>query len=56
MLQAMKILDAEAGVEIMGQLENIPAWQLTKVRNKNEVITEARSEGRKVHFESLKDL
>ena len=31
------------------------AWQLTKVRNKNEVIAEARTKGRKVHFASLMD-
>ena len=37
-------------------LEKIPAWQLTKVRNKKEVIDEARNEGRKVHFASLMDL
>ena len=29
------------------KLEQIPAWQLTKVRNKKEVIAEARNEGRK---------
>ena len=34
----------------------IPAWQLTKVRNKNEVIEEARNKGTKVHFLSLMDL
>ena len=28
----------------------IPAWHLTKVRNKSEVISEARNEGRKVHW------
>ena len=38
--------------EIMGKLEKIPAWQLMKVRNKNEVIDEARTQGRKVHFEN----
>ena len=40
----------------MGKLEKIPAWQLTKVRNKSEVIVEARNEGRKVHIASLMDL
>ena len=40
----------------MGKLEKIPKWQLTKVRNKKEVIDEARNEGRKVHFASLMDL
>ena len=34
-------------------LEKIPAWQLTKVRNKKEVIDEARNKGRKVHLASL---
>ena len=37
----------------MGKLEKIPAWQLTNVRNKKEVIEEARHKGRKVHFASL---
>ena len=36
--------------------EKIPAWQLTRVRNKKEVIEEARNKGRKVHFASLMDL
>ena len=40
----------------MGKLEKIPAWQLTKVRNKNDVIAEARNEGRTMHFASLMDL
>ena len=38
------------------KLEKIPAWQLTKVRNKKEMIEEARTKGRKVHFASLMDL
>ena len=38
------------------ELEKVPAWQLTKVRNKNEVIVEARNKGRKVHFASFMDL
>ena len=33
-----------------------PAWQLTKVRNKTEVIAEARTEGPTVHFASLMDV
>ena len=36
--------------------EKIPAWQLTNVRSKKEVIDEARNKGRKVHFASLMDL
>ena len=52
MPQAMKIPDAKAAVEKNNgkKLEKIPAWQLTKVRNKKEVIDEARNEGKTVHF------
>ena len=39
-----------------GKIQKIPAWQLTKVRNKKEVIAEARNEGKKVHFSSSTDL
>ena len=57
MPKAMKIPDAKAAVEKeWATIEKIPAWQLTKVRNKNEVIVEARNEGRKVHFASLMDI
>ena len=38
------------------KLEKIPAWDLTKVINKKEVIDEARNKGRKVHFASLMDI
>ena len=38
------------------KLEKIPAWNLTKVRNKSEVIDEARTSGAKVHFASLMDI
>ena len=40
----------------MGKMKKIPAWQLAKVRNKKEVIDEARNKGRKVHFASLMDV
>ena len=57
MPQAMKIPHAKAAVEKeWGKLEKLPAWQLTKVRNKKEVIAEERTENRTVHFESLMDL
>ena len=57
MPQALKIQDAKAAVEkTWEKLEKIPAWQLTKVRNKEEVIEEARNKGRKIHFASLMDL
>ena len=36
--------------------DKIPAWQLTKVRNKKEVIDEARKEGKTVRFASLMDI
>ena len=37
----------------MGKLEKIPAWNLTKGRNKSEVMDEARTKGVKVHFALL---
>ena len=40
----------------MGKLEKIPAWDLTKVRSKKEVIDEARTKGAKVLFASLIDI
>ena len=40
----------------MGKQEKKPAWQSTKVRNKKEVIAEARNEGKTVHFASLMDI
>ena len=40
----------------MRKLEKIPAWDLTKVRSKKEVIDEARTKGEKVHFASLMDI
>ena len=57
MPQALKIPDAKAAVEReWAKLEKIPAWQLTKVWNKSEVIAEARKNGKIVHFASLMDL
>ena len=40
----------------MGKLEKIPAWQLTEVENKSEVIDEAKNKGHISHFASLMDL
>ena len=49
--QAMKIPEANAAVEKrMEKLGKMSARQLTKVRNKREVIDEARKEGKTVHF------
>ena len=57
MPQAMKTPDAKAEVEKEWEkLEKILASQLTKVRNKKEVIDEAKTKGRKDHFVSLMDL
>ena len=48
---------ASAAVEKSWEnLKKIPAWQLTKVRNKKEVIDEARNKGTKLHFASFMDL
>ena len=53
MPQALKIPDAKGVVEKeLEKLEKISAWQLTKVRNKKEVIEGARNKGRKVHLAS----
>ena len=38
------------------KLEKILAWSLTEVRNKSEVIDEARTAGATVHFASLMDI
>ena len=57
MLRVMRKPDAKAAMDLeLEKHEKILAWQLTKVRNKNEVIDEARNQGRKVHFASLMDL
>ena len=57
MPQAMKIPAARAAVDKEWEkLEKILAWDLTKVRNKSEVIDEARMKGAKVHFASLMDI
>ena len=57
MPQAMKIPAANAAVnKEWEKLEKIPAWDLTKVRSKSEVIDEERTKGTKVHFASLMDI
>ena len=57
MLQALQIPDVKAAVEKeWGAWRKIQARQLTKVRNKKEVIEEARKKGRKIHFASVMDL
>ena len=56
MLQAMKTPAAKAVDKEWEKLEKIPAWDVTKVRNKSEVIDEARKEGGKVHSASFIDV
>ena len=57
MPRAAKITAAKAAVgKKWEKLEKIPAWNLTKVSSKSEVIDEARTKGRKVHFASLMDI
>ena len=57
MPQAMKIPAAKAAVDKEWEkVEKIPAWNITKVRNKSEVIDETRTKGVKVHFASLMDI
>ena len=51
MPQAMKIPAAKAAVDKEWEkLEKSPAWDLTKVRSKKEVINEARTSGAKSSF------
>ena len=57
MLQAMKIPAAKAAVDKeCEKLEKIPAWDITNVRSKKEVIDEVKTNGAKVHFASLMDI
>ena len=57
MPQAMKIPAAKEAVDREWEkLDKLPAWDLTKVRSKSEVIDEARAKGAKVHFASLMDI
>ena len=53
----MKIPAAKAAVDKgCEKLENISAWNLTKVISKKEVKDEAMTKGAKVHFASLMDI
>ena len=55
--QAMKFPAAKAAVDKEWEkLEKMSAWNLTKVRSKEEVIDEARTKGVKIHFASLMDI
>ena len=53
----MKIPDAKAAVDKEWEkLEKLPAWQMTKVKSKSEVILEAQYEQRAVLFGTLMDI
>ena len=57
MPHAMKILAAKAAVDKEWEkLQKISAWNLTKVKSKEEVIEEARMSCATVHFASLMDI
>ena len=57
MPQAMKSLAVKAAVDNEWEkLEQISAWNLTKVKSKNQAIDEARTSGATVHFASLMDI
>ena len=57
MPHAVKIPAAKGAVDKeWEELEKILAWDITKVRNKSEVIDEARTKGATVHFASLMDM
>ena len=53
----MTIPAAKAAVDKeLEKLEKMPAWNLTKVSSKKEVIDEGRTKGAKVHFASLMEI
>ena len=57
MLQALKTLEAQAAVDREWEkLKNLPAWQESKVKSKQEVIEQAQKEGKTVHFATIMDL
>ena len=57
MPQAMKIPAVKVAVDREWEkFGKIPAWVITKVRNKSDVIDETRTKDIKVHFASLMDI
>ena len=57
LLLALRIPDAKAAVaRELEKLERFPAWQVTKVKSKKEIIEKARNEVRTVHFSTLMGL
>ena len=55
--QTVMIQDAKAAVDTeWSTLKNIPAWQESKVKGKQQMIEEARRQVKTVHFATLMDL
>ena len=55
--QAMKIPDASPAFDKeYDKVDRLPAWQVTKVKSKKEVIEKAQREGRAVHVATMRDL
>ena len=55
--QAKKIPDAKTAVDQeWEEFEKLPAWRLSKIKSIREVILEAQSEKKKVHFAILMDI
>ena len=53
----MKIPAAKAAVDKEWEkMEKFSPWNLTKVKNKKQVIDEAKTSGATVHFASLMDI
>ena len=53
----MKIPDAKAAVDgEWEKLKNLPAWQGSEVKSKQEVIEQAQKEGKTVHFGTLMEV
>ena len=55
--QAMEVLNAKAAVDKKWEKhEKLPAWHVTKVKSKKDVIEKAQKEERTVHIATLMDL
>ena len=53
----MKIQDAKVAVDKEWEkLQQLPVWQVTKVKSRKEVFQKAQKEGRTVHFATLTDM
>ena len=53
----MRTPDAKAAAnKEWEKLEKIPAWQMEKVKSKKDVILEAQSDKKNVHFATLMDI